>query len=130
MLTIVETTAFSALWPDYWTAEEFGAFCAWLAVNPMAGDVVPKSGGCRKVRWALPGAGKRGGARVIYFTRFDEGQLWLVTMYAKNERALLPGHELAALSKKSTRTAIHPIQDIKAQQHGKTHRKGTHRSRR
>jgi len=28
MLTIVETTAFSALWPDYWTAEEFGKFCA------------------------------------------------------------------------------------------------------
>jgi len=38
MLTIVETTAFSALWPDYWTAEEFGEFCAWLAVNPMAGE--------------------------------------------------------------------------------------------
>ena len=67
---------------------------------------------------------------MIYFTCFDEGQLWLVTMYAKNERSSFPGHELAALSKKSTRTAIHPIQDIKAKHHGKTHRKGTHRSRR
>jgi len=72
----------------------------------MAGDVVPKSGGCRKVRWALPGAGTRGGARVIYFTRFEEGQLWLVTMYAKGERSSLPGHELAALRKTTRRRNI------------------------
>jgi len=127
MLTIVETTAFSALWPDYWTTEEFGAFCAWLAVNPMAGEVVPKSAGCRKVRWSLPGAGKRGGTRVIYFTRLDEGQLWLVTMYAKNERSSVPGHELATRSK-STRSKS--TRSKQAKHHGKTHRKGTHLSRR
>ena len=65
MLTIVETEAFSTLWPDYWTEEELGAFCFWLARHPQAGDVVPESDGCRKVRWALPGGGKRGGVRVV-----------------------------------------------------------------
>lgn len=95
MLTIAETAGFSALWPDYWTAEEFGEFCAWLALNPGAGDVVPSSGGCRKVRWSMAGTGKSGGVRVIYFNRLDEQKIWLITMHAKNERASIPAHEMA-----------------------------------
>jgi hypothetical protein len=82
-----ETEVFSALWPDYWTTEEFGDFCAWLAVNPDAGEVIRGSGGCRKVRWGVAGRGKRGGVRVIYFKRLDEGRIWLLVMYAKNVRA-------------------------------------------
>ena len=39
----------------------------YLAANPKAGDVIPSGGGVRKLRWALPNKGKRGGARVIYF---------------------------------------------------------------
>jgi len=78
VLTIAETEIFSALWPDYWTAEEFGEFCAWLALNPDAGDdVIKGSGGCRKVRWSLAGRGKRGGARVIYLKRLAERKIWL-----------------------------------------------------
>lgn len=50
MLTIAETDDFSDIWPKYWTAEEFGDFCAWLALRPEAGDVIPGSSGCRKVR--------------------------------------------------------------------------------
>ena len=53
MFTIAETEIFSAIWPNYWTPEEFGDFCAWLALNPEAGDVIPSSGGCRKVRWVV-----------------------------------------------------------------------------
>jgi hypothetical protein len=95
MLTIAETTEFSALWPDYWTAEELGEFCAWLALRPEAGDVVPQSGGCRKVRWSMAGTGKRGGVRVIYFNRLDERKIWLITIYAKNERASIPAKSMA-----------------------------------
>src|ERR1700678_454778 len=84
MLTIAETEVFSAIWPNYWTPEEFGDFCAWLAVNPKAGEVIPRSGGCRKIRWAVEGRGKRGGVRVIYFNRLADGKAWLITMYAKN----------------------------------------------
>ncbi|MGA7541067.1 MAG: transcriptional regulator [Steroidobacteraceae bacterium] len=100
MLTIAETSEFSKLWPDYWTAEEFGDFCAWLALNPDAGDVVPRSGGCRKVRWSLRGGGKSAGVRVIYFSRLDEHKIWLLTMYAKSERASIPAGDMAKAREK------------------------------
>ena len=50
MLTVIESPSFQRLWPDYWTEEERGEFAAWLAQHPDAGDVVPRSGGVRKVR--------------------------------------------------------------------------------
>lgn len=83
MLTIAETDDFSDVWPKYWAADEFGEFCAWLALNPDAGDVIPGSGGCRKVRWSVAGRGKRGGARIIYINRLADGKVWLLTMYSK-----------------------------------------------
>ena len=49
MYTLFETPIFSTLWPRYWTEEEYGDFCAWLARNPYAGDVIKQTGGCRKV---------------------------------------------------------------------------------
>jgi hypothetical protein len=97
MYTIYETPIFSSQWPDYWSTEEFGEFCAWLAANPEAGDVISKSAGCRKVRWAVPGRGKSGGVRVIYFNRLDDGHIWLLLMYAKNVRSTIDGRTLARI---------------------------------
>lgn len=94
MLTVAETDVFSGLWPDYWTTDEFGDFCAWLALNPDAGNVVPGSGGCRKVRWSIAGRGKCGGVRVIYFKQLTEHKMWLLVMYAKNVRASIRGDVL------------------------------------
>jgi hypothetical protein len=135
MLTIVETEAFTALWPDYWSEDEFGEFCAWLARNPDAGDVVPESDGCRKVRWSLPGTGKRGGARVIYFNKIADGEIWLLTMYAKSDRATVPGRELKVqrrrLAKRQETTGQNtPPRRQETRRNGKTHRKGANRPRR
>jgi hypothetical protein len=99
MLTIVEAPQFSRLWPDYWTEDEHGEFCSFLAQNPEAGDVIPGSGGCRKVRWSRAGSGKRGGVRVIYFTRARSGEIWLLLIYAKNVRDNFPAHVLRAIRK-------------------------------
>ena len=53
MLTVIETELFQKLWPAYWTEEERGEFASFLSANPTAGDVVPESGGVRKIRRAL-----------------------------------------------------------------------------
>ena len=94
MLTVVETTLFQRQWPHYWTEEERGAFAAYIAEHPSAGDVVPDSGGIRKVRWGRAGSGKSGGVRVIYFTRNAEGELVLLTLYAKAKTDNIAGQKL------------------------------------
>lgn len=97
MFTLIESPIFSRLWPDYWTEEERGQFAAWLAEHPDAGDVVPGSGGVRKVRWSRPGQGKRGGVRVIYYSQSGESLIWLLTIYAKSRQENAPAHILRAL---------------------------------
>ena len=91
MLTVIETPLFQKQWPHYWTEEERGAFAAYISVHPNAGDVVPESGGLRKVRWGRAGSGKSGGVRVIYFTRTAQGELVLLTLYAKAKTDNLTG---------------------------------------
>lgn len=97
MYTIVETPTFVADAKDLWSEEERGAFCGWLSANPDAGDVIPGSGGCRKVRWSKAGIGKRGGVRVIYFTRLASGEIWLLVICAKNVQGTIPAHILKAI---------------------------------
>lgn len=86
MFTFIELPSFAAVRDRYLDDEEFAALQWYLAGRPDAGDVIPGSGGCRKLRWSMAGRGKRGGARVIYFLRLASGQIVLVTMYAKNVR--------------------------------------------
>ena len=90
MLTIVETPTFQRMWIDYWTEDERGEFASYLAHTPDAGDVVPNSGGVRKVRWSRPGAGKRGGVRVVYFNRLADGEVWLLLIYSKSVKDNVP----------------------------------------
>jgi hypothetical protein len=94
MYTIAETEIFTHDAKDIWSEGERGEFCAWLAQNPEAGDVVRGSGGCRKVRWTRAGTGKRGGVRVIYLNRFGEGKIYLLVIYAKAVRGSIPAHIL------------------------------------
>ena len=94
MLTVIETPLFQRQWPLYWTEDEFNSFAAYLAEHPDSGDVVPGSGGIRKVRWKRTGSGKSGGVRVIYFTRLTEGEIVLLTLYAKAKLDNLTGPQL------------------------------------
>ncbi len=97
MITLIESPIFSKHWPDYWEEDERGAFCAWLALNPDAGDVVSGSGGVRKIRWSRAGAGKSGGVRVIYVYRPEPQTIWLLTIYAKAREENVPAQILAQL---------------------------------
>jgi len=78
-------------WRDsLFSDDEYLALQEFLCANPEAGDVIPSTGGCRKLRWVAKGKGKRGGARVIYFLRNAEDQIVLVAAYGKGERDDVP----------------------------------------
>ena len=94
MFTFVETRLFSRLVVEYLTDEEYVKLQGELIQNPEAGTVVRGSGGVRKLRWAAPGRGKRGGYRVIYFVRRPKEIIWMLTIYPKSETDSIPGHIL------------------------------------
>ena len=94
MFTVVETLMFEKQWPLYWSENERGAFAATSPMFPIAGSVVPGSGGVRKVRWRRPGTGKSGGVRVIYFTRTTEEEVVLLLIYAKAKTDNITGSKL------------------------------------
>lgn len=70
-----------------------------LMEQPEAGDVIPGTGGVRKLRWRAPGRGKRGGYRVVYFARMEQGVIWMLTMYPKNVKDDIPAHVLRQIRK-------------------------------
>ena len=91
----VEAPAFSRYREDYLDDEGFGELQQGLARNPEAGDLVPGAGGIRKLRWKDPRRkkGKRGGLRVIYYCFLSEEEIWLLTLYDKDEAADLSKDE-------------------------------------
>ncbi len=90
MLTVVESPVFQKLWPLYWDEDERAEFAAHVAANPEEGAVIRGSGGVRKIRWSRSGSGKSGGVRVIYLVRTEQGEVYLLTMFAKSEKESIP----------------------------------------
>jgi mRNA-degrading endonuclease RelE of RelBE toxin-antitoxin system len=99
MFSFVETPLFSKLLKQYLRDDEYRDLQQALIENPEAGDVIPGSGGVRKLRWGAPGRGKRGGYRVIYFLKIRNGVVWLLTMYPKNVTDNIPAHVLRQIRK-------------------------------
>ena len=98
MLTVIETPMFLRYAAKVWDDAERDDFIAWLAEHPDAGDVIAATGGLRKVRWSRAGMSKRGGVRVIYMLRNAQGELVLLTVYAKAEHDTLSNAFLRSLS--------------------------------
>lgn len=94
MFAFVETRLFTRLVTDYLSDDEYLKLQQALADNPEAGDLIPGSGGVRKLRWARRGQGKRGGLRVIYYVRTRQGIIWMLTLYAKHVADNIPAHIL------------------------------------
>jgi hypothetical protein len=84
MISFIETRLFTRLVQDYLSDDEYAALQQALLADPEAGAIIPGSGGVRKLRWGVAGRGKRGGIRVVYFLRTRHGQIWMLTLYAKN----------------------------------------------
>jgi len=95
--TVIETSVFVRYADAIWSDAEREAFVNWIAARPLEGDVIPGTGGLRKVRWSASGSGKRGGSRVVYYNILQEGQIWLLIVYAKSELDNLPSRFLKQL---------------------------------
>ena len=98
MQTVVETPAFLS------DARSLGlpvterlAIVTWIAANPEAGDVIEGTGGARKVRFAGKGKGKSGGCRVITFFSGTDIPVFLLNIFAKNEKTNLTARERQVL---------------------------------
>ena len=98
LLTVVETPTFLRQAEKIWTDEERMALVDHIARNPEAGDLIPETGGVRKIRWGRAGSGKRGGARVIYFYHHPDAPLYLLLAYAKASREDMTQDEKRAAS--------------------------------
>ena len=94
--TVAETSIFGRYAAEIWNEQERDAFIAFIAASQEAGNVIPGSGGCRKVRWSVSGSGKRGGVRVIYFLQSEE-VVWLLIAYKKSKFDRLSSSFLAEL---------------------------------
>lgn len=85
-MTVVETPLFLRKAAGVLTEVERARLVAAIGADPARGDVIPDTGGVRKLRWAVKGKGKSGGARVIYYFHNESIPVFLLSIYAKNEK--------------------------------------------
>lgn len=94
-----ETAVFTKLIKELMDDELYRRLQTFLVENPDAGDLIEGTGGLRKLRWKLPGIGKRGGVRVIYYWRVSEAQILMLLVYPKSAKDDLKSAEKKQLRK-------------------------------
>jgi hypothetical protein len=97
-LEFIETPIFTRQISEIATDDELSFLQREIIQYPDKGDLIPKTGGLRKIRMATGSQGKSGSARVIYFLATEE-TVWLVMAYRKNEKEALNDAEKAGLRK-------------------------------
>ena len=83
MFTVATTERFERDAAEIWSDAEIEELILSISKNPLQGDLIPSTGGLRKLRWARVGIGKRGGARGITYVINADGKVWRLTAYAK-----------------------------------------------
>lgn len=90
-MEFIEAPLFTKYVFDYLSEEEYAAFQWKLATSPKTGDLIPRSGGLRKIRWGSKGKGKSGGVRIIYYYLDKRHQIHLLTIYNKSDVTNISG---------------------------------------
>ena len=98
-MAVVETKEFLKQSEPLMSDSERAELVAFVGANPEAGEIIPETGGVRKIRWALEGMGKRGGARVIYYYHNERLPVFLLSAYAKSRKANLSKAERNAMKR-------------------------------
>lgn len=99
---VVETAAYLRAVESIWDDELRAEFVSYIGVNPTQGDIIPGTGGIRKIRYQGSGHGKRGGVRVIYYFYNEDNPVYLLYAYPKNVQVNLSEREKKALSAVAT----------------------------
>jgi len=102
-ITVLQLPKFKAEATDLIGLDGIEALAVYLIDRPEAGDVIPDSGGVRKLRWAAKGKGKRGGARIVYLYVVVAARIYLLRCYAKNAKTDLTSDE----KKRLRQIAVH-----------------------
>ena len=98
-MAVIETGEFLRHAKPLMSDSDRADLVAFVGANPEAGEIIPETGGVRKIRWALEGMGKRGGARVIYYYHNEHLPVFLLSAYAKNRKANLSKAERNAMKR-------------------------------
>ncbi len=96
-ITLAETRSFASDVRKLMGEDEIAELKMCLAVNPQVGDIIRRTGGVRKVRWAIGNRGKSAGARIIYYYHCNNTPIFLLAAYAKNEKLDLTEAEKAMM---------------------------------
>lgn len=99
-MEIIETTVFTRQVQSLFDELTYRALQLHLVQRPDAGVLIPRGRGLRKLRWATPGSGKRGGARVIYYWATEDEKILMLFACSKSRASdLTPAQvrQLAAL---------------------------------
>jgi hypothetical protein len=97
-MEIIETPIFTKTVTDLLSDEEYNKLQQYLVYRPDAGALIVGGGGLRKVRWNLPGRGKSGGTRTIYYWDYGD-RIYMLFCYPKNEQEDLTPKQLTILRK-------------------------------
>jgi len=97
MAVFFETSVFTRRVTDLLPDDQYAELQRVLVDDPNAGDLIPGSGGLRKMRWAAQGRGKRSGLRVIYYYLVSRDQFYMLLIYGKNEQDDLSPEQLRTL---------------------------------
>jgi hypothetical protein len=98
-VSVIELESYRRRAEEVLTAEERDTVVNLIAYAPLAGKIIPGTGGLRKLRVARDGTGKRGGARVVYYFYNEAFPVFLLSLYPKNEKADLSASDKRILTK-------------------------------
>ncbi|MGA2990545.1 MAG: hypothetical protein ABSD88_08720 [Candidatus Korobacteraceae bacterium] len=123
-MEFIEAPAFTRQLSEYLDSDEYRLLQNALAENPDLGELMPGTGGFRKLRWAdaRRGKGRRSGLRIIYFHFLSDHQVWLMTLYGKDE-----AEDLTQPQKKLLKAAL--VAELKARERERTGRRAIRKRR-